>query len=77
MPITAAQIIQETAQWPVDAVADLVDRITLAKLGGMDAAREASWLDVALRRSEELDNGKAELIPGEVASARIRQIVGR
>lgn len=77
MPLTADQIVEETAQWPVDAVAELLDRIALAKHGGMDAAREDAWVATALRRSAELDSGQAKLIPAEVASARIRKIVGR
>jgi hypothetical protein len=77
MPMTADQIVEETSQWPVEAVADLLDRIALAKHGGMSSARMETWTEVALRRSAELDSGKTELIPGDVASARIRQIVGR
>jgi hypothetical protein len=40
MPITADQIAEETTQWPVDAVAELLDRIALAKHDGMNAARQ-------------------------------------
>ena len=75
--MTADQIVEETSQWPVDAVADLLDRIALAKHGGMDAGRMDAWTEVALRRSAELDGGNTELISGDVASARIRKIVGR
>lgn len=77
MPLTADQIVEETTQWPVDAVADLLDRIALAKHGGMIAERENAWAEVALRRCAELDSGQAELIPGEVAREHIRKIVGR
>jgi hypothetical protein len=75
--MTADQIVEETAQWPLDAVADLLDRIALAKHGGMNPARADAWAEVASRRCAELDSGKAELIPGDVVSARIRKIVGR
>jgi hypothetical protein len=75
--LTADQIVEETAQWPVDAVADPLDRIALTKSGGMSQARAEAWTQVALRRSAELDSGQVELIPGDVASARIRKIVGR
>lgn len=77
MPMTADQIVEETSRWPVEDVADLLDRIALAKHGGMSAERTEAWTEAALRRSAELDNGKAELIPGDAASARIRKIVGR
>ena len=77
MPLTADQIVEETVQWPVDAVAELLDRIALAKHGGMSGARAEAWADVAERRSAELDSGKVQLVPGDEVSARIRKIVGR
>ncbi|MBK9991319.1 MAG: addiction module antitoxin RelB [Verrucomicrobia bacterium] len=77
MRMTVDQIVQETSQWPIDVVAELVDRITLAKHGGLDAKREAAWAETALRRSAELDSGKETLVPGPEVSARIRKIVGR
>jgi hypothetical protein len=77
MSLTVEQIVTETRQWPADVVADLVDRITLAKHGGLNAEREAAWTEAALRRCAELDSGKATLTPGHEVSARIRKIVGR
>jgi hypothetical protein len=77
MSLTVDQIVEVTSQWPADAVAELVDRITLAKHGGLTAEREAAWTEVALRRSAELDSGKETLVPGHEVSARIRKIVGR
>jgi hypothetical protein len=77
MPLTVEQIVEETRQWPADVVADLVDRITLAKHGGLTAEREAAWAEVAVRRSAEIDSGKESLVPGHKVSARIRNIVGR
>jgi hypothetical protein len=75
--MTIEQIVEETRQWPEDTVAELIDRITVAKHGGLSAAREAAWAEVAARRSAELDSGKEKLIPGHEVSARIRRIVGR
>jgi hypothetical protein len=77
MSMTVDQIVEATSQWPAEAVAELVDRITLAKHGGLAAEREAAWTEAALRRSAELDSGKETLIPGPEVSARIRKIVGR
>jgi hypothetical protein len=77
MPMTVEQIIQETNQWPVDAVAELLDRITLAKHGGMTGKREAAWAETAARRSAQIDRGEETLIPGPEGSAKIRKIVGR
>jgi hypothetical protein len=77
MPLTLDQIVEETRQLPADTVAELVDRIVLAKHGGMTPAREAAWADTAARRSAELDSGREKLVPGHEVSARIRRIVGR
>jgi hypothetical protein len=77
MSMTVEQIVEETRNWPEDAVAELIDRITLAKHGGIASEREATWTDTAARRSTELDSGKATLVPGDQVSARIRKIVGR
>jgi hypothetical protein len=76
MALTVEQIVEETRQWPADVVADLVDRITLAKHGGLTAEREAAWAEVAARRSAEIDSGKESLVPGREVSERVRKIVG-
>jgi len=75
--MTLEEIVEETTQWPVDAVAELLDRVALAKHGGMSTERMDAWTATALRRSAEIDSGQAELLPGEEASARIRKTVGR
>jgi hypothetical protein len=77
MPMTVEQIVEETSQWPVDMVAELVDRITLAKHGGLKVEREAAWADATVRRSADIDSGKETLVPGDEVSARIRKAVGR
>jgi hypothetical protein len=77
MSLTLDQIVEETRQLPADTVAELVDRIMLAKHGGLTPEREAAWGDAAARRSAELDSGREKLVPGHEVSARIRQIVGR
>ena len=77
MPLTLDQIVDETRQLPADTVAELVDRIMLAKHGGLTPERAAAWADAAARRSAELDSGREKLVPGHEVSARIRQIVGR
>jgi hypothetical protein len=46
--LSADQIVEETSDWPEDAVADLVDRILRAKYGEVDpseAVREAARPD--------------------------------
>jgi hypothetical protein len=75
--MTIDQIVEETRQWPEDTVAELIDRVTLARHGGLAPERDSAWTEAAARRSAELDNGKEKLIPGHDVSARIRRIVGR
>ena len=77
MPMTLEQIVEETREWPADVVADLIDRITLAKHGGLTTEREMAWAEVAARRSAEIDSGMETLVPGHEVSAHIRKIVGR
>ena len=72
--LTVDQIVAETSEWPADAVADLADRIALAKPGGLNAERGAAGAETALRRSAALDSGQETLVPGHEVSARIRRI---
>jgi hypothetical protein len=51
MPMILDQIVEETSQWPADAVSELVDRIMLAKHGGLAPEVEAAWRPVIARRS--------------------------
>lgn len=77
MSLTLDQIVEEARQWPDDVVAELVDRLMLARHGVDDPAINPAWRPVVARRVEEIRSGKVEGIPGEVVSARIREIVGR
>lgn len=75
--MTIEQIVEETRLWPDDVVAELVDRIMLAKHGVDNPALSPAWRSTVDRRVEEIRAGKVEGISGEVVSARIRRIVGR
>jgi tagatose-1,6-bisphosphate aldolase non-catalytic subunit AgaZ/GatZ len=75
--MTIEQIVEETRLWPDDVVAELVDRIMLAKHGVDNPALSPAWSSTVARRVEEIRSGKVQGIPGEVVSARIRKIVGR
>ncbi len=77
MSLTVDQIVEEAQLWPDDVVAELVDRLMLAKHGGLDPKVEEAWRPVISRRVEEIRSGKVKGIPGEVVSARVRKIVGR
>ena len=77
MPLTLEQIVEETSQLPADVVAELIDRILLARHGGIDPDIEAAWKTEARRRIEEIDSGKVQGVPAEESLARIRKIIGR
>jgi putative addiction module component (TIGR02574 family) len=77
MPLTLEKIVEETSQWPHDVVDELVERIRLARHGGIAPPVEQAWRTEVSRRVDEIREGKVQGIPGEEVSARIRKIVGR
>lgn len=77
MSITLDQIVEETRQLPPDVVAELVDRILVARHGGMNGGVEESCKKETRRRVAEIESGQVQGIPGEEVSARLRQILGR
>lgn len=77
MSLTLDQIVEEAQQWPDDVVAELVDRLMLARHGVTDPALSPAWRSTVSRRVQEIRSGQVAGIPGEETSARIRKIVGR
>ena len=77
MPITLDQIVDETRQLPADVVAELVDRILVARHGGIEPEVEAAWKTEIDRRIAEIESGQAIGIPIEESLARIRKIIGQ
>jgi putative addiction module component (TIGR02574 family) len=77
MELSADRIVEETRDWPEDAIADLIDRIWRAKYGDADPAVERAWHDEIQRRVAELENGKVQGVPLEETLARARTISGR
>lgn len=76
MPMTLNQIVEETRQLPTDVVAELIDRILLARHGGIEPEVQAAWKTEIDRRMAEIQEGKVQGIPVEESLARIRKIVG-
>jgi putative addiction module component (TIGR02574 family) len=75
--MTLDQIVEETRQLSREQVAELVDQLTLSLHQAMEPAVETAWKTEVSRRVEEIRSGKAQGIPGEEVSARVRKIVGR
>ena len=77
MPITLDEIVEETRQLPADTVVELVDRIMLARHGGIEPEVESAWKTEIQRRVEEIKSGKVRGIPVEESLARARKILKR
>jgi putative addiction module component (TIGR02574 family) len=76
MQLSADQLVEETSDWPVDAVADLVDRI-LRKCGEVDPLVDKAWHQEIGRRIADLESGKVQGIPLEETLAKARKITGQ
>jgi 2',3'-cyclic-nucleotide 2'-phosphodiesterase (5'-nucleotidase family) len=76
MSLTLEQIVEETRRWPEDVVAELIDRIVIAKHGGLDADHAGHWGKVAEDRLAESERDPSVLVSGQDVSARVRTIVG-
>ena len=76
MAMTLDQIVEETRALPADVLAELVDRIYLARHGEITPEIDAAWKTEIDRRIAEIEEGKVEGIPVEESLARIRKIAG-
>jgi putative addiction module component (TIGR02574 family) len=76
MPITLDQIVEETREMPTEVVAELIDRIMVARHGGIEPSVEKSWKREVQRRIAEMESGKAKGVPLEKSLARARKIAG-
>jgi len=77
MQLSADQIVEETSDWPEDAVADLVDRILRAKYGEVDPSVDKAWQDETRRRIADMESGRVQGIPLEETLAKARKITGQ
>ena len=77
MSLTLDQIVEEAQQWPDDVVSELVDRLLVAKHGGISPEIDAAWRSEAHRRLAELESGKVKGVPLEESLAKARAILGR
>ena len=77
MHLSADQIVEETSDWPEDAVADLVDRILRAKYDEVDPSVDKAWQDETRRRIADMESGRVQAIPLEETLAKARKITGQ
>jgi len=76
MRLSVDQIVEETSDWPEDAVADLVDRILRAKYGDVDPSVDDAWREEIRRRIGDLETGNVQGIHLEETLAKARKIIG-
>jgi putative addiction module component (TIGR02574 family) len=76
MPMTLDQIVEETREMPAEVVAELVDRIMVARHGGVEPSVATAWKAETDRRIAEIAAGKVTGIPLEESLARARKIAG-
>ena len=76
MPITLDQIVEETLEMPAEVVAELVDRIMVARHGGIEPPVAAAWKAEIDRRIAEIEAGRIQGVPLEESLARARKIAG-
>ena len=69
MPMTLDQIVEETREMPGEVVAELIDRILVARHGGMKTETD--------RRIAEIESGKVKGVTPEENAARIEKILRR
>ena len=74
MPMTLDEIVEETRHLPPDVVGELVDRILLARHGGIEPEVEAAWKMEIDRRITEIQEGKVQGIPVEESLARLQRM---
>jgi putative addiction module component (TIGR02574 family) len=77
MPITLDEIVEETREMPAEVVAELVDRIMVARHGGIEPSVASAWKTETDRRIEEIQSSKVKGIPAKEVSARIRKTLRR
>lgn len=76
MTMTLDQIVEETSELPADVFAELVDRMLLARHGGIKPTVDAAWKKEIKSRIAEIENGTVQGIPLEEGLARVRKTVG-
>jgi putative addiction module component (TIGR02574 family) len=77
MPITLDQIVEATRKMPGEVVAELIDRIMVARHGGIEPSVIASWKTEMDRRIAEIESGKVKGVTPEDNAARIQKILWR
>lgn len=77
MPRKVREIVEEARQLPYGERTELIEQLIADSAQHPDPETEKAWGDEALRRLKEIEEGKVQMIPGEVVAAKMRKILGR
>lgn len=77
MKLSVEQIAEEALALPSEARALLADRLVESLDPAEDGYVRKLWSAEALRRRDEVRNGRVQTIPGDEALARVRRAVAR
>ena len=75
--MTVEQIAEEALGLPSEARALLADRLVESLDPAEDGLLRQLWAAEALRRRDDVRNGRVQTIPGDEALARVRRAVAR
>ncbi len=77
MNLTVEQIVDEALGLPSEARALLADRLVESLDPAEDGYVRQLWVAEALRRRDEVRNGRVQTIPADQALAQVRRALGR
>jgi putative addiction module component (TIGR02574 family) len=75
MPTTAEQLYQEVLSLPLEARADLTERLVASLAEEIPSEITRAQLDEVHRRIAQVESGEVALIPGDEALARVRTLL--
>jgi len=77
MPLTLDQICKEAILLPNDTKASLVEKLVASIEANIDPDLEKLHIRQAIRRRDEIRQGKVQPIPGEEGIAKVRAIFNK
>ena len=75
MPTTVEQLYQEALSLPIEARADLTERLIATLVDEIPNEITRAQLDEVHRRVAQVESGEVALIPGDEALARVRTLL--
>ncbi|MBC8245683.1 MAG: addiction module protein [Verrucomicrobia bacterium] len=77
MSSTVEKLTEEVMALPFEAKRILADRLAENLSNDADAAFHKNWAAEAIRRRDDVRDGRVKTVPGDEALAQVRQSVSR